>query len=298
MLAVLFLGACAGELSTPSEALRLLTTQLPPAIVGEPYSAQLQVTGGLRPYELTLERGVLPAGLRLEGGSIRGTPTQTGETTFTVLVSDANLSQFTSEFELRVVTAPPTALSLRPPETEVRGRVTLRARVSEARALRGLSTLITWDAEAYQLQADSLTASHRGLALLHDSGPGWLQVDLAVLAGQGPGGSSEVSGAADLFSFALEPLAGPAQVAVRSTTRFASIAADGHRFEHAVLVEGGPAARSALQAAAGSTATAEQEPGDDEEPPSDTEPGDDVDDTRPPGPTDPQEPADDEDDGE
>lgn len=252
LLAAVALGAllagCAGELNTPVEALRLLSTALPDAIVGEPYSAQLPVTGGLRPYSFSLESGRLPLGLSLVNGTLAGTPTQVGEVTFEVRVADANLSQFTAEYRLSIVEVPPTALSLRPPETEIRSAVTLRAGVSEARSLLGLRTLITWDAEAFSLRPDSVQSSRRGLALFHSAAPGRLQVDLALLAGQGPGGASSIDGGADLFSFVLEPLAPPSQVAVAATTEFVSAGAPaGQRRELATVVEGGPLARASLE---------------------------------------------------
>ncbi len=273
----LLLGACAGELSTQTEALRLLTAELPEAVVNEQYSAPLIATGGLRPYEFTLESGRLPAGLSLVNGNLQGVPTQLGVHSFTVRVSDANLSQFMNDYELRVVEVPPTALTLRVPETEVRSALTLRARVTEARALRGLRTVITWDPAAYQLREGSVTAVRRGLALFHESEPGVLRVDLAVLAGQGPGASSDVSAAADLFSFVLEPLQPPAQIAVSALTEFVSTRSSVQSSEVAETVEGAPAARLAL-ARTGSQPTTDgsepQEPsgGSDGEP--GNEPGD------------------------
>lgn len=250
------LAACAGELNTPVEALRLLASDLPEAVIDEPYSAQLHVTGGLRPYSFTLEEGRLPAGLSLANGFVSGTPTQLGDATFTVRVADANLSQFTADFRLRVVEVPPTTLVLRPPETEVRSAVTLRARVGEARSLLGLRTVVSWDPEAFRLREDSLVANRRGLALFSSAAPGTLQVDLAQLAGEGPGGSGAIDGSADLFSFVLEPLDAPALVAVAATTEFVSAGSDGHRLELAESLEGAPAARATLIRLLGDGATA------------------------------------------
>lgn len=272
------LGACAGELSTPTEALRLLTADLPDAVVNEPYSAPLLATGGLRPYEFTLEDGRLPAGISLVNGNLQGTPTQLGESAFTLRVSDANLSQFINEYRLRVVELPPTALTLRVPETEVRSAVTLRARVTEARSLLGLRTVIAWDPAAYSLREGSVAATRRGLALFHHSEPGVLQVDLAVLAGQGPGATSEIDGAADLFSFVLEPRQAPGQIAVSARTEFVSGGSAALRRELAEVVEGGPAARVLLTRVAGLPSSSEPTEGPAEEAqPSDPEqpgPGD------------------------
>src|SRR5690606_25283540 len=121
------------------------------AIVNEPYRAPVHAVGGLRPYEFRLEDGTLPPGLQLVGGVIQGTPTRVGAYEFTLAASDADLSSTFEGFRLRVVEPPPAALSFAPPVTEVRGGVTLRARVSDARSLQGLSTVVAWDPGAFAL---------------------------------------------------------------------------------------------------------------------------------------------------
>ncbi len=65
---------------------------LPSGVWGAPYSQTLTATGGVGPYSFALANGSsLPAGLTLNpNGTISGTPTVTGGTTFTVNVLDAN----------------------------------------------------------------------------------------------------------------------------------------------------------------------------------------------------------------
>ena len=130
--------------------------------------------------------------------------------------------------------SPAPALSFTPPETEVRGRVTLRARLSDARSLQGLSTLVTWDAGAFALVEGSVRPSRTDLALFHEVGPGRLQVDLAALGGT-------VTGEAELFRFELVPLAPPAALTLTSATEFASRRGEGVVRETAGLTEGGVA---------------------------------------------------------
>jgi hypothetical protein len=62
---------------------------LPAAVVGTPYSATLQTTGGTAPITWTLLSGSLPGGLTISGGVISGTPTAAGSFTFTVQAADS-----------------------------------------------------------------------------------------------------------------------------------------------------------------------------------------------------------------
>jgi len=234
----LLLAACAGELAGPGEALRFLASDLPEAVVDEPYRATLHAVGGLRPYEFRLEAGTLPPGLRLSGGVLQGTPTTVGSYELTIAVSDANLSSTFQEFRVRVVEPPPASLTFSPPETEVRGRVTLRARVSEARSLQGLSTLVTWDAEAFALVEGSVRATRTDVTLFADAAPGRLQVDLAALG-------TTITGDAELFRFELEPLSPPAALRLTSATEFASRRDAGFARERATSREGGTAVPAA-----------------------------------------------------
>lgn len=236
-LTILALGACAGELQTPGEALRLLNSDLPDAIVEEPYRAQLHAVGGLRPYEYSLASGALPDGLELQGGELRGVPTNTGEFTFGIEVSDANLSKTIEEYGLSVITAPAPALDLQLPATEVRGEVLVRARVRHARGLVGLRTELTWDSDRFTLKEGSVGASRAGLALIDEASPGVLRVDLALLG-------TTLDGDAELFAFTLVPTEVPTTVGVGSVTEFASDTAAGFRFETATTQLAGAADRT------------------------------------------------------
>ena len=67
----------------------ITTTSLPPATLGAPYSAKLQAGGHpVRSEEWELAAGQLPSGLTLAAdGTISGTPTAAGSSTFTVKVT-------------------------------------------------------------------------------------------------------------------------------------------------------------------------------------------------------------------
>lgn len=69
--------------------LTITTTSLPNGTVGTAYSATLAATGGTPPYTWT-ESGTLPAGLTLSSsGTISGTPTAAGTSSFTIQVKDS-----------------------------------------------------------------------------------------------------------------------------------------------------------------------------------------------------------------
>lgn len=83
--------------------LEILTTHLPAGIVGRPYSAMLQASGGTPPYHWTLAYGALPAGLSLTpAGALQGTPTSLGQTSFTVSVGDIPGTTVLRSFTFRI----------------------------------------------------------------------------------------------------------------------------------------------------------------------------------------------------
>ncbi len=75
-------------------AINITQSALPNGQVGVPYTATLTATGGVVPYIWTVNSGSLPAGLTLTSnpdgtGTISGTPTTLGTSTFTVQVADS-----------------------------------------------------------------------------------------------------------------------------------------------------------------------------------------------------------------
>jgi hypothetical protein len=62
---------------THAQSLSIVTTRMPPATFGVPYTATLSATGGTTRYSWTIAMGALPAGLTLDmaSGNITGTPT-------------------------------------------------------------------------------------------------------------------------------------------------------------------------------------------------------------------------------
>ena len=193
------LAACGSELETRGETLRVIETSLDDAFLNEEYSADIRVVGGLTPYAYELTGGQLPPGITLQGGNLRGVPTEEGDFTFTVTVSDGNLSRTFQEYTVNVVVPPPAALTLNVPTTELRRTTLLRAEVTDARDLQAFRSQITWDPALFRLVPDSVEAENEMYALFFEAEEGQLQVDVAVLGGS-------ISGERRVFEFALQPV--------------------------------------------------------------------------------------------
>jgi hypothetical protein len=101
------------NLATPT--LLVDSWALPTATIGVSYLQTLSVTGGTAPYTYSLVDGVLPTGLSLASdGTISGSPTTAGTSTFTVLILDVNGVTGRQSFRLVVDTATPTVVKTPP----------------------------------------------------------------------------------------------------------------------------------------------------------------------------------------
>ena len=211
---VTLLGGCGTELDARGETLRILATGLEPAYLNEDYRGDIRVVGGLSPYTFQLSSGTLPPGLTLQGGSVRGVPTEEGEYSFTITVSDAQLSKTFQEYNLRVELPPPAELTLNVPDTDIQRQVVLRGEVSNARSLQALRSLVTWNPELFEYVPDSARSASENVILFSEAGEGRLALDLAVLGGT-------VSGERRMFEFVLRPLQ-VTTLELRSETEFLS----------------------------------------------------------------------------
>src|SRR5467141_64771 len=86
-------------------ALMVANAELPEGQVGQPYAATLRAAGGLASYAWSIASGQLPTGLSLgaASGLISGTPTTTGQSSFSVKVTDSSVPAQTSSKALSVV---------------------------------------------------------------------------------------------------------------------------------------------------------------------------------------------------
>ena len=91
----------AGSGGTP---LTITTTSLPAGTVGQPYSAPVAATGGTTTYTWSIAPGTLPPGLTLNAstGTISGTPTKPGNSSFTISVSDSSPTKQTATQALSI----------------------------------------------------------------------------------------------------------------------------------------------------------------------------------------------------
>jgi outer membrane protein OmpA-like peptidoglycan-associated protein len=80
-----------------------------------PYSQTLTAVGGRPPYTWAIQSGSLPAGLKVGGDAIAGTPTAAGSSDFTVQVTDANQGTATKALTL-VVKDPPSIATTKIPD--------------------------------------------------------------------------------------------------------------------------------------------------------------------------------------
>jgi hypothetical protein len=83
--------------------LTITTTTLPNGVVGTAYSATMNATGGVTPYTWSAPSSNLPAGLSISSsGTITGTPTTMGTSTFTIEVADSENPAVTATASLSI----------------------------------------------------------------------------------------------------------------------------------------------------------------------------------------------------
>ena len=89
-------------LPVASSALAIGASSLPEAEVGVPYSAGLNISGGVLPYTVVISRGAIPGGLNVDSGGISGTPTETGKASFTAQVTDQQGVSASAKLKIKV----------------------------------------------------------------------------------------------------------------------------------------------------------------------------------------------------
>src|SRR5438477_7923686 len=108
------------ETAPAPKRVQILISSLPGGRAQRAYRGLVAATGGARPYTWSVRSGVLPAGLTLDAatGVITGSPEDSGQSTFTIQVTDSSSSPQSAvkELSLAVAAAPvpvqPTSASL------------------------------------------------------------------------------------------------------------------------------------------------------------------------------------------
>jgi hypothetical protein len=90
-------------LSVTASSLTITTSSLPNGSRNVAYSATLTASGGKMPYAWSIASGNLPTGLSLGStGTISGTPTQKGNFSFSVRVTDSSTPAATATKALSI----------------------------------------------------------------------------------------------------------------------------------------------------------------------------------------------------
>ncbi len=153
----------------PASPVAITTASLPDATVGVGYFAAAQATGGSGAYIWSLAAGALPAGLTLDpsNGTISGTPSASGLSTFTLRATDAADAANTGEapLSIAVAAAPAGAVVI---DTATLPNVKLAASYASALHASGGSGTYTWSVTAGALPPglalDSPTGTIAGTA--------------------------------------------------------------------------------------------------------------------------------------
>lgn len=227
IIALGLLSGCNTELDTTGEQLNIKNSNLTDAFINEEYSENILATGGLTPYYFELSKGKLPGGLSLQGGTIRGIATKEGDYSFTITVSDANLSKTFNDYRLNVVVPPPAELTLNIPLTEIQNVITIRAEIKDARSLQAFRTNIHWDSELFEIIPDSLRVKNESFAIFSKIDDASLQVDIAILG-------TNLNGDRRIFEFELRPIK-KSYLEINFDTEFIS-SSDNHAYKS--LTEG------------------------------------------------------------
>ena len=135
------------SITIDSSSLSITTTSLAGGTVGVPYSASLEASGGTAPYTWSLVSGSsLPAGLRLAGSTISGTPASAGTTNFTVQINDSSspVQTRTQGLSIAINAGSSASVSITTPSTSA-ASVTVSGSLNIVASVSGVAnTALNW----------------------------------------------------------------------------------------------------------------------------------------------------------
>ena len=113
-LSLLLSSGCAAVVETTSAAssssVAVGTSSLPSGTLGKSYAATIVASGGIAPYQWTVNNGSLPQGLTLGAGtgSVAGTPSSSGTSTFSIQVRDSKQHIASANLAITISASPST----------------------------------------------------------------------------------------------------------------------------------------------------------------------------------------------
>lgn len=157
------------------------TTTLANATQNVPYTASLSASGGTAPYSYSIASGTLPSGMALTPtGSLTGTPTAPGTTSFTVRVTDSQNFQASQVLSLTVLAQAPVV-----------------GNVSDSVAANSSNNLLILSLGSAPVTSVTVasnpqhgTAQVSGTRITYTPAAGYSGVDSFTYTATGPGGTS------------------------------------------------------------------------------------------------------------
>lgn len=168
-------------LTINAATLVLAQPTLPAAVRGTAYNQVLTASGGIAPYRYSIASGALPAGLTLASdGTLSGTPTVQGTSSFTIAVADAGNASATQAYTFTVSDAAPVAVA------DVTATMTDTA-VTAAVTANDTGSIT---AIAIATAPTNGTAVVNGLELVYTPNAGFVGTDVLSYTASGAGGTS------------------------------------------------------------------------------------------------------------
>lgn len=136
----------------PAPTITLAPATLPPGVKSQPYSQTITATGGVGAYTFAVTGGALPSGLTLStAGLLSGTPTVSGNFSFTITATDTNSATGSQAYTLSVTATPLVSIAVSPASVTVKvGQVQQFAAIGTYadNSTADITTQVAWTSDA------------------------------------------------------------------------------------------------------------------------------------------------------